>query len=88
MKRSFFITAIILLSLLFAPVAGLSSTQININTADAEQLTSLPGIGPALAERIIDYRQEFPFTKTEDIMQVPGIGEVRYNEIKDLISIE
>ena len=76
------------MALFMAPVAGFSDDKININTAEAEQLVALPGIGPALAERIVEYRAEFPFEAIEDIMQVSGIGEVRFGEIKDLITVE
>lgn len=62
---------------------------ININTADAETLTFLPGVGQALAERIVAYRQENgDFAAVEDIMQVYGIGEKKYNAMKNLITVE
>lgn len=64
-----------------------SSNLININTADATQLQALPGIGPAIAERIIQYRQAHgPFKNTEDIKNVQGIGDKKYEAIKDLIT--
>jgi competence protein ComEA len=62
--------------------------RININTATLEELDSLPGIGPTLAQRIIDYRTENgPFTAIEDIMDVSGIGPVIFENIKDLITV-
>ncbi|MCL6449126.1 MAG: ComEA family DNA-binding protein [Armatimonadetes bacterium] len=61
---------------------------ININTASQKELESLPGIGPALAERIIQYREKNgPFLSPEDIKNVSGIGEKRYEQLKDLISV-
>ncbi|MBC7337905.1 MAG: ComEA family DNA-binding protein, partial [Clostridia bacterium] len=49
---------------------------------------SLPGIGPALAQRIISYREQHgPFRTVEDIKNVPGIGEGRFAQIKDLITV-
>ena len=63
--------------------------RININTATASQLDSLPGIGPVLAQRIIDYREAHgPFTALAQLMQVEGIGEKRLSAILDLITIE
>lgn len=59
-----------------------------INTADAEALTSLPGIGEAKAADIIAYRQAHgAFLSPEDIMKVPGIKEALYNKIKAKIKI-
>lgn len=61
---------------------------ININTAGQKELESLPGIGPALAERIIQYREKNgPFLSPEDIKNVSGIGDKRYEQLKDLISV-
>ena len=64
-----------------------TSGLININTASREQLMTLPGIGESTADAIIAYREETPFTSTQDIMNVSGIGESKYNRIKDLISV-
>lgn len=61
---------------------------ININKADKEKLTSLPGIGQSRAEDIVKYRTENgAFSAIEDIMNVPGIKESAFNKIKDLISV-
>ena len=65
-----------------------SSGVININSATLELLDTLPGIGPSTAQSIIDYRLEVGFFESiEDIMNVTGIGEATFNEIKDLITI-
>jgi competence protein ComEA len=61
---------------------------ININTASLEELDSLPGIGPTIAQRIIDYRTEKgPFQTIEDILNVSGIGPSTFDQIKDLITV-
>nr|WP_277998961.1 ComEA family DNA-binding protein [Moorella sulfitireducens] len=65
-----------------------SGGKININTAGLAELDSLPGIGPTLAQRIIDYRnQKGPFRTIEDLQNVSGIGPSRFNDIKDLITV-
>ncbi|MCR6544956.1 ComEA family DNA-binding protein [Dehalobacterium formicoaceticum] len=61
---------------------------ININTADQGQLETLPGIGPAKAAAIIQYREEAgSFKSQEDIQNVSGIGPATYNKLKDQITI-
>jgi competence protein ComEA len=66
-----------------------SSARVNINTATVEQLAGLPGIGPVLAQRIIDYRTlHGPFTTVQDITQVPGIGDAILEKIKDRITVD
>lgn len=72
-----------------APAPGKPTTLVNINTADAQQLQALPGIGPAIAERIVQYRQAHgPFKTKEDIKNVQGIGDKKFEAIKDLITVE
>ena len=62
--------------------------RVSINTAGIEELTALPGIGEATAEKIIRYREEHGlFQEISDIMNVSGIGESKFEKIRDLISL-
>jgi competence protein ComEA len=68
------------------PAAG---NLININTAAQAELESLPRIGPAIAQRIIDYRTaNGPFTTIEQIMNVKGIGPATFEQIKNFIAVK
>jgi competence protein ComEA len=61
--------------------------KVNINTADSRTLESLPGIGPVIAQRIVDYREAHgPFERIEDIMEVSGIGTATFEGMQDLIT--
>jgi len=69
--------------------ASVPAGPININTATQAQLESLPHIGPAIAARIIQYRDEHgPFARIEDIQNVPGIGPATFADIQALITIQ
>ena len=60
--------------------------KVRLNTATKEELESLPGVGPVLAERIIKYRQTHgPFQAKSDLLEVVGIGEKKFADIEDLI---
>ena len=61
---------------------------ININTASEKELDALPGIGPAIARKIVEHRSTQPFTKIEDIMLVKGIGKKKFAKLKELITVE
>ena len=62
---------------------------VGINTATAEELETLPGIGEELARRIVEYREEYgPYGEIKDIMKVSGIGEGKFEEIRERITVE
>ncbi len=66
-----------------------SSNVVNINKAGISELTELPGVGEALAKRIVDYREENgKFQKVEDLKNVSGIGDKKYENLKEYISIK
>jgi competence protein ComEA len=66
-----------------------SPQKISINRADAWLLEALPGIGPALAQGIIDYREaNGPFAMTGELKLVPGIGDATFDDIEDLITVD
>ena len=61
---------------------------LDVNTATAGDLEALPGVGPVLAQRIIEYRQtRGPFQKIDDFLSVHGIGKKKLAQIKSLISV-
>jgi competence protein ComEA len=67
---------------------GGSGLLVNINSATEPELENLPGIGPTLAQRIVDYRNQYGFFSTIDaIKNVPGIGDSIFGEIKNLITV-
>ena len=70
------------------PGAGSSSELVNINTASAAELQTLSGIGPSMAQSIIDERtQNGAFASVDDLMRVSGIGEKKLSKIKDCICV-
>jgi competence protein ComEA len=70
------------------PVASVAGV-VNINSADASQLSLLPRVGPKAAERIIAYRTEHgPFRKTSDLMQVKGFGAKTFEGLSAYITVE
>lgn len=65
------------------------SGKVNINTATVEELDALPGVGPSIAQRIIDYRTtNGPFQSIEGIKEVKGIGDATFEKLKDKITVQ
>ena len=89
-SRSFAImTAILTLFVLFSSVWAAEPQQVNINAATVQELSQLKGVGPAYAAKIVAYREaNGPFAKSEDIMQVPGIGTKTFEVNKDRIMVD
>ena len=81
---------VLLCAFLFSLLLGapaFAADLININTATVEELTSLPGIGPATAAKIAEYREAHAFGSVEEILEVKGIGPAKYEAIKDRITV-
>lgn len=93
MKKGILRIAVCFMALTFAlavvPAYSIDKGKININTASLEALTELKGIGPVIAERIIEYREEHgQFETIEDLINVKGIGEKTIENIRDEITVE
>jgi competence protein ComEA len=69
--------------------AALPTHKLNLNTATLEELDALPGIGSALAQRILDYRaQKGGFKSIDELKEIRGIGDTLFNQIKGLVTVE
>ena len=88
-----FIAPLVLLSLLFVSLSmpaalAQETSKVDLNRANREELQSLPGVGPHLAAQILDYREKLgPFQRVEDLMNVRGIGEKKFQQLKDLVTV-
>lgn len=68
--------------------SGSDGAMVNINTASADELTKLKGIGPAMAQRIVEYREENGmFQSPEDLQRVKGIGKAKFAKLKEQITL-
>jgi len=67
---------------------AVSTEKVNLNTATAEQLQTLPGVGPALAKTIIEYRTKTgKFSKIEELLNVKGVGEKKFQQMKNRLVV-
>jgi competence protein ComEA len=63
------------------------SAPLDLNTATLEQLDALPGVGEVTAGHILAYRSAHPFTTVDQLLEVPGIGQRRFDQLKDLVTV-
>jgi competence protein ComEA len=71
-----------------ASSTGLPATPVNLNTATPEELETLPGVGPVLAQRIVEFRlSQGNFTSIEELRNVTGIGEQKYADLRDRVTV-
>lgn len=89
MKRTPLIATLVLLFSLFTGFAYAEPAAVNINTADAETLSSLNGIGQSKAEAIVAYREaNGPFQSADELVNVKGIGEATVAKNADSLAVE
>jgi competence protein ComEA len=97
-RRKSLLLSILALTLLVLPGLAAPSPEtadsakepprVDINTAGVEELQSLPGIGPALAKRIVEHRQQNgPFRRVEDLLEIQGIGEKSLARMRDRLTV-
>jgi len=84
--------ALVAIAVLAVPATGFGAaaeeklSRVNLNTATVDELTTLPGIGPSYAKRIVEFREKNgPFKKVEDLLNVQGIGEKTLEKIRDRV---
>ncbi|HWP65178.1 MAG TPA: helix-hairpin-helix domain-containing protein [Candidatus Limnocylindria bacterium] len=70
-----------------ATAAAAAEERIDINSASAEELATLPGIGPSKAAAIVEYRTKQRFSTAEELMQVQGVGAKLFEQLKDRITV-
>ena len=86
MRRT--LIAVLMMLTFGAALAAAQETPLNLNTATTAQLEALPGIGPATAQRIVEYRQKSGgFKKVEELMNIRGIGEASFLKLKSLVTV-
>ncbi len=98
-RMSVVLALLVSLSLVLTPVStfaqqskaspkATATEKVNLNTATLDQLQTLPGVGPAVAKRILEHRTKVgKFNKIEEILNVKGIGEKRFQRMKDRLVV-
>jgi competence protein ComEA len=71
-----------------AMLAPVLEGSLNLNTATSEQLQLLPGVGPATAEKIIAYRERYPFRSIVQLKRIKGIGQKRFDAMRPYLAVE
>jgi len=87
LRRSLCILVCVMVTLCWLPVMA-GAGKVNINTAPKGQLTTLKYVGDAIADKIIEFRKNTPFTNIEDLMKVKGIGPKVFETNKDKICVK
>ena len=71
------------------PGGPAAAPRVNLNTATRAELERLPGVGPALAARVVEHRERYgPFRRAEHLIAVSGFGERRFTQLRDLVEVK
>lgn len=81
------VVSVVLISMSVTAQAGLSGV-VNVNTANVEQLSLLPGIGEARANAIVEHRKEKPFAKKEELLLIKGIGDKMFTKLAPYVTTQ
>ena len=86
---SFFVSMVLFGCIIFGGTLSFAGMdKLDLNTATTEQLITLPGIGPELAQRILDYKKEHgPFKSVDELTNVKGVGKVKLTKLRDAVTI-
>jgi competence protein ComEA len=89
------LTVLLASAAIAAPATGSSSSKespaspLDLNSASAEQLTEIPGIGKVMAQRIVEWRdQNGPYRRVEDLLKVKGIGEKSFQKLRPYVKVK